>query len=191
MFIDYVPLMLINMAVGLMLLAGCLIKGFDLIPDKMWISGFFMSSLIALGCGFHMTFTWPLPGSYNVAFGEMSVFLGVLFLGAVISIAKGWNLLPVIIYGFFSGLAAVIVGTRIINLSMTREPFISGTGFILSGLSGMLLPLLYWRRKQVIRWLIVLFLISAGLIWLRIGYMAFWSHLSGSSKWLPAAMRLN
>ncbi len=189
MFIDYVPLMLINMAAGLFLLATCLIKGFEFIPDKMWASGFLMSSLIALLCGFHMIFNWPLPGSYNVAFGEMSVLLGILFLGSSISIGKGWDLMPVIVYAFFAGFAAVIAGLRIISLGMTREPILSGAGFILSGLSGMCLPLLYCQRKQFLRWFIIIFLVSASAIWLRTGYMAIWSHLSDLSKWIPATMR--
>ena len=189
MFIDYVPLMLINMAGGLCLLAACLRKASNPVVEKHWASGFFMSGAVALACGFHMIFNWPLPGSYNVAFGELSVLLGILFAGAGIAIARGWNLFPVIMYGFFAGIAAVIVGFRIITLDMTREPFLSGIGFILTGLAGILLPLAYWIRKQFFRWLIILCLVSAAVIWLRTGYMAFWSHLSDLSKWVPATMR--
>ena len=189
MFIDYVPLMLVNMAAGLFLLACCLMKGFEAVPDKPWATGFLMPALIALGCGFHMIFNWPLPGSYNVAFGEMSVLLGILFLGASLSVAKGWDLGPVIMYGFFAGLAAIVIGIRIFILGMTREPLLSGIGFVLTGLSGVTIPLLYIVRKQALRWLIIFFLISASLIWLRAGYMAFWSHLSDLSKWAPLTMR--
>src|SRR3990167_4250520 len=81
MFIDYVPLMLINMASGLCLLAACLRKANNPVVEKHWASGFLMSGAVALACGFHMVFNWPLPGSYNVAFGELSVLLGILFAG--------------------------------------------------------------------------------------------------------------
>src|SRR3990167_8018473 len=97
MFIDYVPLMLINMSAGLFLLAYCLKIGSKPI-GKEWSAGFLMSGLVALICGFHMVFNWPLPGSYNVAFGELSVLLGILFAGAGIAIARGWDLSPVIMY---------------------------------------------------------------------------------------------
>ena len=61
MFIDYVPLMLINMAGGLCLLAACVGKANNSVVEKHWASGFLMSGVVALACGFHMVFNWPLP----------------------------------------------------------------------------------------------------------------------------------
>src|SRR3989338_2725931 len=141
MFIDYVPLMLINMAAGLFLLAIYIYQGIDGQKDKGWGAAFLVSGAVAFITGLHMTWNWPLPGSYNVAFGEMSVLLGGLFLGAGLCLVNNWSLIPLGVYAFFSGLASVVVGFRIINLGLTREPLVSGMGFILSGLSGMLICL--------------------------------------------------
>ena len=44
--------------------------------------------LIALVFGAHLVMTWPIIGQYNDAFGEMSVLLGVTFLGAAVCLAR-------------------------------------------------------------------------------------------------------
>ena len=190
MFIDYVPLMLINMSAGLFLLACYLVKGIDSADMKMWAAAFMMVGIVAFISGWHMTVTWPLPGSYNVAFGQMSVLLGILFLGAVLSLCKDWSLVPVAIYGFFAGLAAIVIGLRIINLGMTKESFLSGIGFILTGLSGVLAcPVLSLRNVKPLRLFVAVILVTAAFIWARTGYIAYWMHLSNLSKWLPPTMR--
>lgn len=190
MFIDYIPLMLINMAAGLFLLACFVIKWPDTSDQKIWFTGFFMVGIIALISGLHMSWNWPLPGSYNIAFGEMSVLFGIIFMGAGFSLFYGLSLVPVVIYAFFAGVAAVIIGFRILDLKMTREPFISGIGFILTGLSGMLAPLYLrlWRNKTS-RFIAAVVIIFAAIIWLRAGYMAYWTHLSDLSQWKPLTLR--
>ncbi len=190
MFIDYLPLMLINMAAGLLIVVSFLTKGLESKDQKMWSSGFLMAGTIALISGFHMTLNWPLPGSYNVAFGEMSILFGIIFMGAGFSIFYGLSLVPVAIYAFFAGAAAVVIGFRILGLKMTREPFISGIGFILTGLSGML-ALLYLRlwRNKTIRFIATVIIILAAIIWLRTGYMAYWTHLSDLSQWKPVIVK--
>lgn len=190
MFIDYVPLLLLNMAAGLFLLAGYVLKGIDSPDQKKWGAGFLISGIVALVFGGHMTITWPLPGSYNIAFGQMSVLLGVLFLGAGLSLVNNWNLLSVAIYGLFAAIAAVIIGLRIVNMKMTQEPLVSGIGFILTGLSGILvLPALNRRKMSGLKIIIAILLICAGLIWLRTCYGAYWHHLSSFSNWKPVTMR--
>jgi len=189
-FIDYVGLLLINMSAGLFLLAGYLYKGIESKQQKKWSPALAISGFIATSYGCHMTWHWPLPGSYNVAFGEMSVLLGALFLGAAFCLAMDWDMLIVAAYGFFSGLAATIVGCRIINLGMTKEPLIAGIGFILTGLCGIFsAPALYFRANRFFRLLGSITLIIAALIWARTGYMACWSHLADLAKWMPATMR--
>ena len=92
MFIDFVALMLLNMAAGFGVLAFFLLMGLAGGDRKRWVAPFAMVGLVAIVCGFRMIFTWPLPGSYNSAFGEMSVLLGAIYLGIALSLAKDWNL---------------------------------------------------------------------------------------------------
>ena len=190
MFIDYLPLLLMNMAAGLFILACYVYKGMDGQDQRPWGPAFGMVGIIAVLNGLHMTWTWPLPGSYNVAFGEMSVLFGILFLAAAWALAKGWDLMPVAVYGFFAGSAAILIGIRIMSLGLTQAPRLTGIGFILSGMGGVFaVPILYLRAHRALRIMGAGVLIAAAIIWTSTGYMGYWMHLSGLSKWLPELMR--
>jgi len=176
-FIDYVSMMLINMTAALVILSFFLLKGFDKEAGS-WAPAFGISGLVAVICGFAMTFTAPLPKPYNTPFGEMSVFLGILFLGTAWALAKGWNLLPLGIYAFFAGAAAVLLGVRIINLSLTQSPVLSGAGFILTGMGGVLAGLILWKHKvKFLRVSGALIMLAAAAIWALTGYLAYWMHM--------------
>jgi len=177
-FIDYVSLMLINMAAGLFILALFLFKDIDRENTQFWAPAFALPGLIAVICGFAMTFSWPLPKPYNIAYGETSVMLGFLFLAAALSIAKGWELFPLGIYAFFAGVAAVIIGIRIINLGLTLSPLISGIGFILTGSGGIFAELVILnRRRKWLRIIGALVMIAAAFIWAHTAYIEYWMHL--------------
>ena len=190
MFIDYITLMLINMVAGLFLLAYYVYQGLDDTHQKRWIPGFGMTGGIALATGLHMIWTWPIIGSFNIAFGETTVLFGILFIGAAVALAQGWDLLTIAIYAFFAGIAAIVVGLRIINLGLTRQPLLSGMGFILTGLGGVFAaPTLYLKTNRTWRLLGAAVLIVAALIWALTGYLAYWEHLDSFQKWTPAPMR--
>jgi putative membrane protein len=190
MFVNYIPLMLINMVAGLFILASYVYLGLDGTQQKRWIPGFGMTGAIALTTGLHMIFTWPLPGSFNIAFGELSVLFGILFIGASLSLANEWDLLTVTIYAFFAGVAALVIGLRILNLGLTRQPILSAIGFILSGLSGICAaPALYLRTNHTLRLIGSVVLVATALIWAFTGYTAYWGHLADYSKWVPYPMR--
>ena len=187
MFVDYVALMLINMAAGLCILALYLWGGLDRPDRAKWATAFAMPGVVAVACGLHMIWHWPLPGSHNSAFGEMSVFFGLLFVGAAVSLAKGWDLLPVAIYAPFAGLASILLGARLIDLQMTKEPLLSGVGFVLTGIAGVFAaPALYFKSCRTLQILGVLVLLAAAAIWTLTGYAAYWDHMKSFSDWMPA-----
>lgn len=189
MFIDYVSLMLLNMGAGLFILALYVLRGLDSKDQKAWVPGFAISGFIALINGFHMIWTWPLPGCYNMAYGEMSVLLGFLFLGTAFSLAREWGLIILGVYAFFSGIAAVLIGIQIKNLGLTLDPKLTYTGFVLSGLCGIFSSLvIYLRRNLIIRSIGALILVITAIIWLYTGYMAYWAHMASLSKWVPQTM---
>jgi putative membrane protein len=183
MMIDYLTLMLINMSAGLFLL-GCFVwRDLDTPEDVgHWVPAFAISGLVATIGGFAITFTWPLIGQlhiYNAPFGEMSVLLGVLFLGLALALSKRWGLLPLAIYAFFAGLAAAVLGIRIIEQKLTAAPLLSGIGFILCGACGIFSPLAVWQKhKKELRILGTLVLFAASAIWALTGYLAYWIHLT-------------
>jgi len=190
MFINYISLMLINMVAGLFILAYYVYSGIDGTDRTRWIPGFGMSGAIALTTGLHMIFTWSLPGSFNIAFGEMSVLFGIVFLGAAVALAQNWELLTVTIYAFFAGAAAILIGLRIINLGLTTQPILSGMGFILSGLGGVCAtPALLMPTNRTLRLIGAIVLIAAGLIWALTACMVYWEHLAKFSNWVPYPMR--
>ena len=146
--IDYVTLLLINMVSALVALAAFLWWGLGREDTRQWAPAFGISGLVATVAGFAMTFTRPLPEPFSMAYGEMSILLGVLFLGAAWAIVCGWNLLPPGIYAFFAGLAAMVIGVRFIHLSLTPMPLIPGAGFILTGLGGVCAWIVLWKRAS-------------------------------------------
>lgn len=190
MFINYITLMLINLVAGLFLLAGYVYFGLEHANQKRWIPGFGITGAIALVTGLHMIFTWPIRGSFNIAFGEMTVLFGILFVATSLALAQGWDLLTVAIYGFFAGLAAIVVGVRIINLGVTQQPLISGIGFILTGLGGVFAaPTLYLQTNRTLRIVGAIVLITAALIFAFTGILAYWGHMANYSNWQPLPMR--
>jgi putative membrane protein len=178
MFIDYVALMLVNMVAGLVTLAWFLWSDMDKPHTARWAPAFAMPGAVAVICGFAMSFTWPLPRPYNVAFGESSVLLGVLFLATAWCLAKEWDLSPLGIYAFFAGWVGVLIGIRIIQLGLTQKPDLSGAGFILTGLGGVLAGLILTHYQSIIlRRIGSAVLMLSALIWAMTGYMAYWGHL--------------
>jgi putative membrane protein len=177
-FIDYVSLMLINMAAGLVILALFISKDIDRENNQHWAPAFALPGIIAAVCGLAMIFSWPLPKPYNIAYGETSVLLGFLFLAAAWSIAKGWQLFPLGIFAFFAGIAAVIIGIRIINLGLTLTPLVSGVGFILTGSGGIFAEIvILGHRSKWLRGIGALVLLAAAIIWALTAYLEYWTHL--------------
>jgi putative membrane protein len=177
--IDYLTLMLVNMAAAYFIL-GCFVwRGLDKEDRINWAPALAICGLVATICGFVMTFTSPIPKPFDMTYGEMSVLLGVLFLGTAWALARGWELMPLAIYGFFAGIAAILLGIRIIELGLTKpEPIISGLGFIISGSAGIFAPVVVWQSEQKgLRIISALVLFATSALWAFTGYMAYWIHI--------------
>lgn len=189
MFIDYVTLMLINLAAGLTLLAGYVYWGLGSSNQRCWIPGFGVVGVIALATGLHMTFTWPIPGSFNIAFGETTVLFGMLFVATSSTLAMGWELMTLGVYGFFAGLVSLLIGLRFINLELTPIAVPAGIGFILVGLGGMCSALtLSLKENRFLRMVGAIVLVVTALIFGFIGLSSYWTHLANFSTWQPLPM---
>jgi putative membrane protein len=179
MFIDYVTLMLINLTAGLCVLAFFIATAVHKDDCRCWSPAFAITGLIASITGFAMSFTWPLPYPYNIAFGELSIMFGLLYLATSLSLAKNLNLMPISIYAILAGAVAILVGIRFINLGLSAAPIRSGIGFILTGSIGVLMPILLCLKKvKAIRLLGALLPLAAAFIWAWTGYTAYWHHLT-------------
>ncbi|MDO8303944.1 MAG: DUF981 domain-containing protein [Sedimentisphaerales bacterium] len=190
MFIDFLPLMLVNMSAGLFLLACYGFSDFGRSDRPQWAPAFAVTGLIATICGFYLIFVFPLPGPYNIAYGEMSILLGMLFLGGSWSVGKGWSLSPLAIYALFAGAAAILIGIAFIRLRLSQAPLLTGIGFILTGTAGVLFgPTLWFSALRVLRWIVGFALIVAAGIWAYTAIFAYWGHLMHFEKWVPLIIR--
>ena len=133
-----------------------------------------------------MVFKFPLPGPYNIAFGEGSVLLGMLFLGGSWAIAKQWSLGPIAIYAFLAGLVAILLGVAFIQLELSKSPLLAGVGFICTGLGGVLLgPTLWVKRLRFLRWPMGVLLLAAAAIWTLTAFGAYWAHMQSYKNFMP------
>ena len=189
MFVDYLAVMLVNLGAGLALGAHYLYMKPDKQFRKSWAAGFFAVGLVGLLTSVPMTLDWPLPGGYNVAYGEPALLLSALFLAAAMTLVFEWEPLIPAIYGFFAAIYAVVIGIRIYNLHLSSDPFAAFMGYLLTGIGGMLvLPTLQWHDNRTLRVLTAIILGLAALLWLFIGYQAGWGHVADFAKYLPASM---
>jgi len=190
MFIDFLTLVMINLVAGTVLLAYYLWKGIDEKDQRPYAAAFFMTGLVSLVTGLQLSFTWPLPGSFNVGYGDATTLFGVVFVATGIALSQGWNLVPVTIYAFFAGVDAIIVGLRILSLGLGQEPLIAAAGFVLAGLGGVgAFPFFQWfRDNKVVRWLAILMLLATAAIWAVTFYSSLWAHMASFAKWVPATM---
>jgi putative membrane protein len=181
---------MINLVAGTVLLAYYLWRGIDEKDQRPYAAAFFGVGLLSLVTGLQLSFTWPLPGSYNVGYGDTTTLFGVVFLATSLALWQGWNLLPVSIYAFFAAIDALIVGVRIWSLQLTQEPLISAVGFVLSGLAGLgVFPFFMWFRKnKTVRWIGILLLLGTAVLWGITFYGSLWGHMASFSKWVPATM---
>jgi putative membrane protein len=183
-------MIMINLVAGSVLLAYYIWRGLDDADQRPYAAAFFGVGLLALVAGLHLSFNWPLPGSYNVGYGDTTTLFGIVFLSTGLALWNGWNLLPVAIYAFFAGIDAIIVGARILNLGLTKEPVISGVGFILAGLGGVAAaPFFMWfRGNRTVRLLAAAVMVVTAVIWAVTFYGALWGHMESFAKWVPATM---
>lgn len=189
MFIDFTGVMLIGMAAGFVILAHYLYRNPGPEDREPWAAGFFAAGLLGLVTSVPMILIWPLPGSYNIAFGEPALFLSVAFLAAALTLTKKWEPLIPALYGFFGGITAVVIGVRLMSLGMTQSPTVAGLGYIAAGLGGMAtLPAINYRSVRWIALTAAVLLGIAAVIFLATGYLAYWSHLTEFAHWVPATL---
>lgn len=189
MFIDYTAIMLVGIAAGFVILADYLVRSPAAETRAPWAAGFFAAGLLGLVTAVPMVVTWPLIGSYNIAFGEAALYLSITFLAAAVTLALKWEPLIPALFGAFGGVIAIVVGLRIANLGMTSAPTVTMIGYLAAGLGGILtLPAIQFRNQRWIALLAAALLAVAAIVFLLIGYEAYWAHLAEFAKWVPATM---
>ena len=189
MFIDYLAVMLINLGAGLALLAHYLYVKPPKETRKSWAAGFFAVGILGILTALPMVLTWPLPGGFNVAYGEPALYFATLFLAAGLTLTFEWEPLIPAIYGFFGAIYAIVIGLRIQDLKLGAQPTVALIGFLLTGIGGLLvLPTIQWRDNKQLALLTAIILGLAAIVWLFTGYDAGWGHILEFGKYLPPGM---
>lgn len=134
--------------------------------------------------GFLMSFTWPLPGAYNILFGDPIMFLGLIMVSAAIMLYKNMDLRVLSLIGFLVGIYILIEAFGIMSIPglETGLDQVLALGFyIFAGLAALLSPLMYMNPKtqggKYAYCLLAALLILTALAALTIGYGAVYSHL--------------
>ncbi len=190
MFIDYITLMLLNMAAGLLILALYVLIGLPRPDQRFWAAGLGIAGVVALATGLHMTLTWPIPKLEqanltwaNIAYGETTTMLGALFLGAALCIGLRRRLEAVAIYGVVASAVAFIIGAAALQLGLSNAPAMTATGYFVTGAAGMLiLPTVLLRRSVAMRIVTAAVLLAAAGLWGFVGLGGYWMHLQKFSQ---------
>lgn len=132
--------------------------------------------------GFWMSFTWPLPGSYNILFGDPLLIVGLLLMSGSCMVYKKMDLRILSIFAVFLGIYIAIeaAAMSIFNLE-TGINFLPAFGFyVLAALSSILSPIIYMNARgsgRYMYWLLFILLILTALAAFFIGFNAVYGHL--------------
>jgi putative membrane protein len=188
MFVDYLTIMLADLAAALFLFALYMVFFFEKDSKKV-VPGFLLTGGLGLVTGLAMILTWPLPGSSNILFGEPMVLLGAVFFVAGLCLQYGWNLLTVGIFAVGAGAVAILLGLKILAANLTKEPLIAGIGYILAGAAAVLsLPAIGFPKMKWIRWVAAAVAVVAAGIWVFTAFSSYWAHIDSFSSWKPDSM---
>lgn len=193
MYIVYLTVMLVNTAAAFLLLSLFLFKGLGHADRQRWVPAFFISGLVAMAFGLHMSFTWPMPGIYNLAFGELSVLLGAILIGGAWTLNRNADLTPVSVYAFVAGIAPIFIGFSFITLKISSEPVLTGLGLIGAGVVGILaLPTAYFYERnsgfsRALQLLMAFLALLMAVFFAYTGYTGYADHIGSESfrSWPP------
>ena len=189
MSINYLSLMLLNQSAGLVTLAFWIFLDAGKPAERRWVPGMLMTGLLALLLGLHMVFTWPLPGSANLIYGEMSILFGVLLTGLGFMVLFGVDLLSVGVVGILAGAASLVVSAQMFRLGLAANPLLHGAAFVWMGVLGLgAMPMLRLSGSQAFRVFGAVGLMIGALLWAIIAFQGFWQHSRDAQGWKPVSV---
>ncbi len=179
-FINYLASMLLAAGTSMFFIAIYLIK----LARKQDVQSLAVPAF-AIGVfdflsGFMMSTEWPLPGSYNILFGDPMLFLGLIMLSGAYMTYKKIDIKPVSILGFFLGIYILIEAVAIVTLGLEQglTHLLPALGmYIFSGVAALFSPLVYTKSKNAYYFIAIL-LIIASIATFFTGYSAVYMHLS-------------
>lgn len=129
--------------------------------------------------GLWASFTWPLPGPYNIVLSDAWPIYGVALM--LLGFSNIYNLdIRGVLYGISAlGLPVIFYGLAIWTYSLTRNPLFSGLMYISIGVAAVLSPLLAFESsRKYAAYLFMLLLFIGGILAIYIGYNAAFGHIA-------------
>jgi len=191
LFVDYLAVMLLSLGVSTLYVAWFVYKlGRTGKPmAELAVPMFVLGAFNAIS-GFAMSFQWPLPGGYNMLFGDPLLFFGLLMIAGAYMIRKNISVKNLAMPGFFLGIYILVGAAAIVGYNL--EPgshFIASFGlYLVAGLSGIFAPAVYLSPKgsnRYMYYLLAALLILAAIAALFLAYTALYEHIGSFSAWFP------
>ncbi|WP_437719444.1 DUF981 domain-containing protein [Sorangium sp. So ce448] len=156
---------------------------------RAFAAAFGAGGLILAVTGFHLTLTWPIPGQYNIVFGEPLAYFGTLLVIGSVALSRGVDLGPLSILGALGGVTNLVAAVAIFRYRLTSMPMIAAVMFGASGLAAVLFPLR--SRSALVRSSVAVLLLIAGALFGVTACGAYLHHLAPGSfdRWIPAQAR--
>lgn len=182
-FIDPLAIMLVAVAASAGLIALYFIqaakgkKSFEDIAVPGFAIGFF-----DFVSGLYMSFLWPLPGPYNMLFGDPMLFLGIIMLAGSFMLYKKINPNVLSYFGFLLGIYLLAETYGIYALGLEKGAYFlpAFSFYLFSTLSALFSPLANLNPKSS-RWayyFLALLLIVTAFLAVFIGVFAIYGHLA-------------
>ncbi|MGC8568240.1 MAG: DUF981 family protein [Candidatus Micrarchaeia archaeon] len=157
------------------------------VQNKKWLSSLpvpiFILGFFDFINGMYLSYTWPMPSTYNLLFGNPLMLFGTLMLAGGYMLYKGTNPKILSLFGFFLGIFLIIESAAMYNYKLESGQYLPPAFglFLFSGISGLLAPVVYADSKgsgKYLYYILFIFLILTMLAAFFVGYMAIYSHLN-------------
>ncbi len=181
-FIDPLAVMLLSLGISLALISAFFYmaaNGKDL--KELTIPGFAFGFFDFLS-GFTMARYWPLPGPYNMLFGDPLLILGLLLMAGSIMIYKQQSLRTLSIPGLMLGIYLFVESAAIVNFKLERGSDLlpAMALYVMSGISAVYSTVLFIKpedNRKYLYYIAFILLAITAFIALFIGYGAIYGHL--------------
>ncbi|MDE1851744.1 MAG: DUF981 family protein [Candidatus Micrarchaeota archaeon] len=129
---------------------------------------------------------WPLPGSYNIIFGDVFLLFSAVVLAAgllLYLVPRQYSTVSVPL--LFAGLLSVVYGAAIYVNGMTSSPLVASGFFVLEGLAAVSMAYSITNRNRTPLNLSIILIVLASLAVAAIYLPSIFSHATAFAKWVP------
>jgi len=191
-FVDSLTVMLLGLGLSSLLIA---LYFLGKPTNRKWLGELvvpaFIIGLFDFMSGFIMSFEWPLPGAYNMLFGDPMLMLGIIMMAGAYMLYKNMNPRILSLFGFFLGIylavetagmiAFQLEGPISFSLTATNH-FVTAFGlYLFASLSALLSPIVFMNAKgngRYAYYLMFVLLILTAFMAFFIGYGGIYEHLA-------------